>query len=217
MTRTNTWLIAAATLITTAPLATAQNPSVELAAHVQALAPAKSGDWSSGTGADVQLRFWDGSGVGVALAAGIQSWDTREAYLETDDGTSAVATQLRGGADLIPFGASVLMGGPVGDRLAVLVEAGLRYAVVDSSVVADIAYVDDRGSAYAQDPIEIDDTFLAVFGLDLAFAVSETLCLIAGVGYQFDLMQPDQTIYGSSLGRTDFSAAQFRFGVALGF
>jgi hypothetical protein len=217
MTRLHTWMITVAVLGVGAAPARAQGPSVEVAAQVQALAPAESGDWSSGTGAEMQLRFWDMSGVGVALAAGVQSWDSRTEYLETDDGTSAVATQIRGKADLIPIGASVLMGGPIGDRLAIVCEVGFRYAIVDSSVVTDIAYVDSRGSAYAQDPIEIDDTFLAVFGLDLAFAATETLCLTAGLGYQFDLMQPDQTIYGGSLGSTDFSAFTFRFGVAVGF
>ena len=209
--------IALGSLMAFTTCALAQDASIEVSAQVQALAPAESGDWSSGTGAEVQLRFWDVSGVGVALAAGIQSWDSRTEYLETDDGTSAVATQIRGKADLIPLGASVLMGGPIGDRLGLVCEVGFRYAIVDSSVVTDIAYVDSRGSAYAQDPIEIDDTFLAVFGLDLAFAATETLCLTAGLGYQFDLMQPDQTIYGGSLGGTDFSAFTFRFGLALGF
>jgi hypothetical protein len=217
MTITRICMLATVSLFATSFVAKAQPPSVEVSAQMLALAPAESGDWSSGTGAELQLRFWDISGVGVALAAGVQSWDSRTEYLETDDGTSAVATQIRGKADLIPLGASVLMGGPIGDRLAIVCDVGFRYAIVDSSVVTDIAYVDSRGSAYAQDPIEIDDTFLAVFGLDLAFAATETLCLTAGLGYQFDLMQPDQTIYGGSLGSTDFSAFTFRFGVAVGF
>jgi hypothetical protein len=193
-----------ATLICLGTLSAIGQPTeVEVAAHLQGLGPAEDLDWSGAGGIEAQMRFWQEGNVALALCAGVQSWDAVEAYLESDDGQSAVATEIRGSTDLVPVGVSF--------------EGGLRYAFTDSDVTVDIAYVDDRDSLYTREVIEVEDTFLALAAADIEFLIAEGFRLSAGIGYQFDLTEPNESVLGADLGPTDFSAIMGRFGLSMAF
>ncbi len=207
-----------ATLICLGTLSGIGQPTeVEVAAHLQGLGPAEDLDWSGAGGIEAQMRFWQEGNVALALCAGVQSWDAVEAYLESDDGQSAVATEIRGSTDLVPVGVSLLARCPLTPGVAVLFEGGLRYAFTDFDVTVDIAYVDDRDSLYTREVIEVEDTFLALAAADIEFLIAEGFRLSAGIGYQFDLTEPNESVLGADLGPTDFSAIMGRFGLSMAF
>jgi hypothetical protein len=208
---------AALTVVMAAATAAAGDEAVDLAVRGQALLASQDEDWSSAHGFSVQFRFAGEGRPVIALVAGVQDWDAVSEYGESDDGVTAVATSISGAATVVPVGVSLLHREPLGPRASLLLEAGLRYAFVESDITVEAAYADDLDSGYVYDKIDIDDTLLAVAGVDIAVDLTETVAFELGLGYQFDLLDPEEQFLGESLGETSFDAGTVRFGVRMRF
>jgi hypothetical protein len=140
-----------------------------------------------------------------------------EEYVEDDDGASFVAVSVHGKTVLAPVGVSLFCAADAGWPFRLVLEGGLRYAFADSRIMVEGAYADDTGSGYVSDTVRVGDTLLAVLGLGVEMALSRDARLTAGFGYQADLVEPTETVFGSVLGETSFEAVTARIGISLSF
>jgi hypothetical protein len=191
-------------LAATAVVAAGQG--VSMAIRGGGLAPDRDDEWDMGASFDLGFIFWASPNVGLWVGGGAQEWQVKEETLGLSDGGWFT---IDGRTSVVPFGASLLLWGDVGNNLAVRAEGGLRYAAVESDVTVETWQPYSPGyMAVYEDPIEIDDTVLAVVSLQLEYA-AERWSLGLGGGYQWDLQEPDQTLLGQTVAETSFSAALF--------
>jgi len=188
-----------------------------MAFQCRGFSPHKDVDWGSAVGFEAQLRLWSTPEIAIALAVGQSTWKAVEEYSEDDDGYSFVATSVRGDTTLTPVGISAIYRGRLSHMASLIFEAGLRYGFTESDIVVETAYADDYGEEYFKDTIEVDDTFLAVFGVSLNLELSETISLEGGFGYQADLLDPHERLYGEDLGQTSFDAGYANIGLNIAF
>lgn len=177
--------------------------------------PADENDnWDSAYGLDVELVNWLSPAVGLAAVVGTSQWNARDVELHdyySDSGTT-VNARISGDALVCPVGLSVLLR-PVKSRSAeVTLEAGLRYAFVDSDVTARYEISGPSGTIRETDRINIDDSAYGLIALDLAFPISPFARISLGAGYQFDLSNNDAEYNGADIGESSFDAALFRIG-----
>lgn len=187
---------------------------VSMAMRAGGIVPKVDDEWDTGAAFDFGFVFWASPNVGLWLGGGAQDWPVAEESVSLDDG-GWFSTDGR--ASVVPFGASILLWGELADNLAVQFEGGLRYAAVESDVTVETWQPYSPGyMAVYEDPIEIDDTVLAVASLQVEYA-TEFWSLGLGGGYQWDLGKPDQEFLGQTLSEADFSAALFFVSFALSF
>ena len=170
-------------------------------------------DDSVGGALDFGLMVWDsGETVGVWAGLGAQGptfqWEDDWGRVESD----VVA---------IPIGASLLVRCPIAGGVALRGEVGARYVAMDIDDWDDDHYHHrrrgERDRYYHPDRyLDVDDTALAVAGLQLEFCFDPVRLSIGG-GYQFDLDKQDMEYLGRSVGKVDLSGAFFylAFGVVL--
>ncbi|MGQ9662667.1 MAG: hypothetical protein ACUVWX_10090 [Kiritimatiellia bacterium] len=190
---------------------------IEVTVQGQALLPGRDEDWASAGGFDAQLRFWQTENMGIALVVGAASWKAVAEYSESDDGETAVATSIDGSAHLLPVGLSLLYREETGQTATIMLEAGIRYVLCDSEVRVKAAYATDETSGLRHGTIEIGNTLLAVLGLGFDIVLSKSIGLLVGIHYQFDLLKPEERLWGQSLGSTSFDAAAASIGLRLSF
>jgi len=171
-------------------------------------------NWDSAFGLDIELVNWVSPALGFAAAIGAQQWNARTVELMDyypDSGTS-VSARLSGDATICPIGLSILLR-PIKSRTAELtLEAGARYAMVNSNVSARYTIEDAAGTEYSQDLIHMDDGFYGLLGLDIAFPVSPYAKISLGGGYQFDISRGDAEFNDTNIGNTEFEASIVRIG-----
>ena len=128
---------------------------------------------------DIGVTFWPSPNVGFWVGGGAQGWSMEEESFWLDDGGWA---SIEGDVAVAPFGASLLLWGDLGNGFALQAEGGLRYAVVDSdaSVESVRPYGAGRMVLY-EDPIEIDDTVLAVASLQIEYNAAPWVFGFGGV------------------------------------
>ena len=182
-----------------------------------AIAPASEQDWEGGVQVDAQCRFWQNEHVGVAMSVGSDVWHAREEYSESGDASYAMVTSVSGDTTLIPMGVSLLYRIPISRDVQWVLEGGLRYVFVNSSIIASVDYVDAGGDYYMEDTIRTKNFAQGVVGLSLEGSVKEPLRFVAGVSYQFDLTEPLETFDGEDLGATCFDAVVFKIGFSADF
>ncbi len=185
--------------------------------RVQGVAPIEDGDWDSGTGLEAQLRFWGSDHVGLSLALGAASWDAVGEYVEEWDEVSYYSSIVDGDASLLRVGASLWARSPLSRHTALTVEAGVRYLSIDSSIDTSVYYEEGADVFSSDDVIEIDDAWLATVGIYLEAEMANHVSIQAGLGYDFDLTGPGETVLGESIGDTSFSGLLFGVGIAVGF
>jgi len=178
------------------------------------IVPEKDDEWDLGAAFDIGFVFWGSPNVGLWVGAGAQGWNMARETVALDDGGWAT---IDGRVSVVPIGASVLLWGDLGNHFALQAEGGMRYAVVDSdaSVESWRPYSRDYMAVY-KDPIEIDDTVLAVASLQLEYAVDMWSFGLGG-GFQWDLSNPDQKVLGQSIAKTSFAAAFFFASLSIAF
>ena len=188
--------------------------SFELVAGYHGLSPLRDADWDSASGIEIQGRFWQNEHIGLALVGSFDAWKAKTAITEVDDGHAYTYTAITGDATVTSLGASILYRTGSSGDVKLIIDLGLRYATVNSSVYSEAAYDGSGGPNYLYEKIDIEDTLLFVAGAELEFQVTENASLILGVGYQVDLNKPEETFVGESLGETDLGAASFIIGFA---
>jgi opacity protein-like surface antigen len=187
--------------------------SVDIVAGYHWLTPRKDMDWKDAGGIEVGARFWMNKHIGLALAAASDTWKARPETVEEDTGDTYLYTSVTGDASLMSLGASLCYRSDPAASVKLIMEMGLRYAMVDSSVYGEAAYDGPGGPNYIYEKIDIDDTMLFVVGAGVDFEMTKNVSLILGVGYQVDLKKPEEMFAGESLGETGFDGISL--GVAL--
>lgn len=185
----------------------ANENSFELFAGVDGLSPSRGDDWSHGSGLEIQGRFWQNEHIGLALSIGSDVWTAKKTVSEYDDGSVYSYTAISGDATVMNFGGSLLYHSNM-----VLIELGLRYASIDSSVYVDAVYNGPDGADSRYETIDIDSTMLFVARLGIEFEFAEDILCIPYIGYQVDLWTPDERFAGESIGETDLRAVTFGLG-----
>lgn len=210
-------VIAALALAAAGAAAAEDKGSFELVVGYQGLSPQRDVDWKSASGLEIQGRFWQNEHIGIALAGASASWKARTAISEVDDGATYVYTSISGDATITSFGASLLYRTGASGDVNLVLDLGLRYAMVNSSVYSEAAYDGLGGPNYLYDKIRIENAMLFVAAADLEFRASKDVSLLFGLGYQVDLQKPEERFAGESLGDTDLGATLFRIGLACRF
>jgi hypothetical protein len=171
-------------------------------------------NWESASGIDIELVNWVSPAVGIAAAIGAQEWNAREVELMDyypGSGTSVTA-RLSGDATICPIGLSVLLR-PIKSRTAeVTIEAGARYAMVNSDVSARYTIRDANGTEHGQDRIHMEDGFYGLLAMDIAFPVSSYAKISLGAGYQFDISRGNADFNDTNIGDSGFQASIVRIG-----
>ena len=196
---------------------TGQSESSDLLVRFRGIGPSQDEDWDTAAGMEFQARFWQSETAGFSLAMGITSWDAVSEYLEEYDDFGYYSSVIEGDVSAIPVGGSLWFRSHPSPGLSLTLEAGLRYLIVESDIHTLAYYEDADGIFSADDIIEIDNALVSVFGLHLEAQVSDGFALQAGLGYQFDLTGPEETVLGESLGATDFSGGSFTLGAVVKF
>lgn len=132
------------------------------------------------------------------------------------DDLVAVGASIDGDVTLIPLGGSILFRPVNDDKIALTIEAGVRYVIVDSQAEVEIAAVDFFGDLVAaKDTIDIDDGVVGVIGANIEGKISEQVSLLAGLGYQFDLKKGDAKWMGEDFAENELKALLARVGIAV--
>lgn len=187
---------------------------INLSLRGGAIVPDRNDEWEVGGAMDIGVTFWPSPNVGFWVGGGAQGWSMEEESFWLDDGGWA---SIEGDVAVVPFGASLLLWGDLGNGFALQAEGGLRYAVVDSdaSVESVRPYGAGRMVLY-EDPIEIDDTVLAVASLQIEYNAAPWVFGF-GAGFQWDLVEPDQQMLGETFAQTAFDAAFFFLTAGIAF
>ncbi len=172
--------------------------------------------YDSGFGIDWQTRFWFNPYLGCALGIGAASWEVNAMHIIESYGGYTVGVDVVGAATHFPLGGAILLR-PIDSRaLALTLEAGVRYVIIDSRAEAEVLVADPFGNwLYLRDTIEFDDVVVGLIGLNIESKVNDELSLLAGFGYQFDLVKGDVEWMGRDLGENELKAFLFKVGIAL--
>ena len=187
----------------------AQEKSFDLTAGYHWLHPTKSEDWKNASGIEIQARFWQNEHLGFALVGAADTWKAKTEISEVDTGDTYSYTSVNGDASITSFGASLLYRSESHADVKLVLDLGLRYALVDSSVYGEAAYDGPGGPNYLYDKIDIDNTLLFVLGAGVEFEVTDNIAFTLGAGYQVDINKPEETFVGESLGETGLDAVSF--------
>lgn len=189
-------------------------PPPGMAWRIGGVTPARNEDWTGGWQTDVQLRLWQDSHLAFGISVGLAGWTVREEYQERMDGDTVYATSVSGDTTLVPIGASLLYWMPLSERVACVLEGGLRYVLVSSGITGRIGRLDASGEYIEERTIEINDFVQGVVSATLEGSMANDIRLVGGIGYQFDLTAPEETYAGRTLGETSFDNLFFSIGLA---
>lgn len=207
-------LIIVLLLLTVANTVTyAEKPDIVLS--LKGYSPSDDDMYSSGFGAEAQIRFWPTSVFGIGLSLGAATWDVEPYYYsEYSYYDGRTYGEIDGDISLVPFGPSILIAPNLGSKVDLLLEAGLRYVAVDSNVTATVSNY--YYGTYEFD-IDIEDGIIGVLGVGLDVHLSEIVSLVFGLGYQFDLSKGEAELEGIDVGDHELEAFYAHFGVSIQF
>ena len=158
--------------------------------------------WDSAIGTQGQMIYRWTTGLGIGLSAGLQQWSINEdirSYGGYFYGTLpyGYATHMTGDATMFPIGLSGLYAIPIGGRVRIDLECGLRYIFVNSSVKESDAVVWNNGSyvtaATSQSDVDIGNGLVGFAGINVDVKLTDMFKLFAGGGYQLDISKGDMT------------------------
>ena len=202
--------IAAALLFCAASVgAAAEQTSFDIVMGYHLLLPKKYMDWRIADGAEIQARLWQSEHIGLALSAASDTWSAKPETSVEQSADSYVSSSVSGDASVTTLGASILYRSEPSAEVKLILDLGLRYALVDSSVYGEASYSGTGGSNYLYEKIGIENSLLFVIGAGLEFEVTKNISFTIGAGYQVDLKKPKETFAGESLGETSLDAVSF--------
>ena len=156
-----------------------------------------------GLGAQVSYREWFSFPWGVGVSLGISQW-------QVDDASNAFkikyVTDYDGEALVIPFGASLYFNLIDWDNWNVILETGLQYAFVESSVDAY------NGDKEKRQDADVGGAVLWNLGAEYEYMVSENVYLTGGIGYQLDVLNEDTKFDGHTVRDVTFGGGYARLG-----
>jgi hypothetical protein len=159
--------------------------------------PGQDDDYDSGLGVDGQMRLWfaDESNIGLAFSFGLASWQANEQQWElgltdTATGTGAIAVS-DGEVTLVAYGASLLFRPVHSESIALILECGARYVLVNSDIEFRIVAENVSG----KDTMKIENGIIGTAGAELDIFLGDKISLFAGIGYQLDIVKGDRSVF----------------------
>ena len=178
--------------------------------------PGQNDDYDNGFGAEGQVRFWLNPNVGLALSCGVATWQVDDRAAVISYGQAAAGASFKGDVTLIPVGGSILFRPVNDDKIALTLEAGIRYVIIHSQAELEVAAVNANGAAvYAKDTLEIDNGFVGVLGANIEAKIEKNVSILAGIGYQFDLVKGDASWMGTKTGDNELKALMIKAGLSI--
>lgn len=161
--------------------------------------------FDSGYGLSATYREWFSFPWGVGVNLGVDQWqvDGNSHALKYDK-----LVDYRGDVLLIPVGASIYFNLIDWDNWNVILAGGLQYVFVDSS----FSVFDQEPSANRRFNVDIGGALVGNVGAEYEYMVSENVYLLAGVGYQFNLVSAETTYSTYDLRDTSLVGAFARLG-----
>ena len=160
--------------------------------------------FESGYGASVSYREWFSFPWGVGVNLGVAQWqvDEKSHGLKYDQ-----LTDYDGDALLVPFGASVYFNVIDWDNWNLILDTGLQYVFVDSSMTVFNTEENVPEDVRGQQDVDIGGAILWNIGAEYEYMVGENVYVLGGVGFQMDVMNGDTEYAGRSV--RDASLAGF--------
>ena len=166
--------------------------------------------FSTGYGALVSYREWFSFPWGVGLSLGLSQWqvdDEAEAfkvpYLSDYDGEALV----------VPVGLSLYFNLIDWDNWNLILESGLQYVLIDSSVTV---FNNEPGVEETQD-VDIGGALLWLVGAEYEYMVAEDIYVTGGLGFQTDLMTGETDYAGGDLRDASLAGFYARLGAKILF
>lgn len=181
-------------------------PAGEWAGYFNVAFPG-AGDYDlfdTGYGVELQYRYWVDAPWGWAAALGVSTWDAKSS--SSDLGVPNLHS-FNGSATLIHLGGSGLYRILDTENVAVTLEAGVRYVIVDDDIDAKDA---NRGDA--RQNLDIDDGIVGLIAADADFRLNDGFVLAFGLGYQGDLVKGDISSRDDDLKDNELQAFFVRVG-----
>ncbi|HMP76690.1 MAG TPA: hypothetical protein PKE12_10390 [Kiritimatiellia bacterium] len=150
-------------------------------------------DWDGGAGLELQAVFWLGASPwGIAASIGSATFDIENYSVAQNFGGATLHEFLEGDADMTVIGASIvrklLAGDDARTKLSGALEAGIRHVSIDSNIDGWTGIGDDSGPALTRDQsLDIGDSVVGFIGVNLDYAIAETVSIFLHGGFQFDL------------------------------
>jgi hypothetical protein len=177
-------------------------------------APENDKIYDESWGAEVQLRFWMNEMAGLALAGGYAEWNFNEDIGEDKDLEDLFDFERDGDVALIPVGASLLLRPVNTARVCLVLEGGVRYVFVDADVAED-ALTPQLG--FLKNKVDIDDGLVAIATAQLQLNLTDTIFLLAGAGYQWDIEKGDVDVGDTKVGENELESFLAQAGLGLRF
>ena len=165
--------------------------------------------FESGYGAMVSYREWFSFPWGAGVSVGVAQW-------QVDSGSGAFKyaqlTDYDGDALLIPFGASLYFNLIDWDNWNLILDTGLQYVFVDSSVTVYNTEENVPEDVRGQQDVDIDGAILWNLGAEYEYMVSENVYVLGGLGFQTDVLSGDTEYAGRSVRDASFAGFYARLG-----
>ncbi len=204
-------------------LSTVAMADLEMSARLKGVAPSETLDWSSAGGLELQARIWGEERVAFAATLGFETWDAVEEWVDEIDGDDEYRSYVGGRASIMPIGLSMVYRNETEDHImreagiSFLIEAAIRYAVVNSDVYSEVTAIVDGQSTLFADTIDIDSAWLASLGGAVEFRLDDQLALEFGLSYQVNLTDPEERWLGESIGNTSLNGLGYHMGISMRF
>lgn len=148
--------------------------------------------FKAGYGATVSYREWFSFPWGVGVNLGLAQW-------QVDDNSSAFKydklTDYDGDALLIPLGASLFFNMIDWENWNLILNTGLQYVFVDSSVTL----FNREEQVMRRQDVDIGGSLLWNVGAEYDYMITENAFVLAGLGYQVGVVDADTDYNGVSV------------------
>ena len=181
----------------------------ELVAVGQITLDAGLGDYdlfSKAYGAQVSYREWFHFPWAIGLNLGVSQWDVdhKAHALKYDK-----LTDYRGDVLTVPIGAALYFNLMNWDNWNLILETGLQFVFVDSNVTV----FNNEEGVNRREKVSMDDAVVWNIGAEYNYMLTENMFILAGLGYQTDVMEAKTKHAGLAMHKTSFESIYLRLGV----
>lgn len=177
----------------------------------------QSATWDSGSAVELGVTLWDpaivnlDSFLGVTGTIGFEIWDANTGRQNSARGVSnaiinTVTHEFSGDATLIPVGASIAYRGEIYNNIVGVMDAGVRYVLVDANMKQTGSTPTGRNDANGREvfrevteDVDIDNGIIGVLSARAHFQIMDKLDAYAGLRWTFDLFRGDQVLSQSNV------------------
>jgi len=178
--------------------------------------PGQDDNYDNGFGAEAQARFWFNQNIGLALSLGAGAFQVKDQEITESTGSIAAGLSLNGDISLVPIGGSLLFKPVNNARIQLTLEAGIRYVLVNSQAEVEFATANASGDfVYVKDTIDMENGVVGVIGANIEGKVGKQVSLLAGIGYQLDLVKGESKWRNVELDNNELKALLVKIGIVI--